>query len=167
MRIFLVRILCVVLGAFWLCGCGLYDDSYKPSVLLEKKINQTRKSQIIKDGKTTAIAIATYLNNVDSRIYDEGREYFFVEIFSELEIPLRESLHFSLTNNVEFMWIREVGADEMDGILSVYNRWARGFLIAFDELEYQQKKNMKLTLEIENVGTMEFDFGYKVIEMQL
>lgn len=134
---------------------------------MEKKINQTRKSQIIKDGKTTAIAIATYLNNVDSRIYTDGREYFFVEIFSELEIPLRESLHFSLTNNVEFMWIREVELDEMEGILSVYNRWARGFLIAFDELEYQQKKNMKLTLEIENVGTMEFDFGYKVIEMQL
>ena len=167
MREFLVRILCVVLGAFWLGSCGLYDDSYKPSVLLEKKINQTRKSQIIRGGKTEVVAIATYLNNVDSRIYANGREYFFVEIFSELEIPLRESLHFSLTDNVEFMWIREVGASEMEDILSVYNRWARGFLIAFDELSYQQKKNMKLTLEIENVGTMEFDFGYKVLEMQL
>ncbi len=164
---FLVRICCIALCAFWLCGCGLYDDSYKPSVLLEKKINQTRKGQIIKDGKTEVVAIATYLNNVDSRIYCEGREYFFIEIFSELEIPLRESLHFSLMDNVEFMWIREVRIDEMDGILSVYNRWARGFLIAFDEVAYQQKKNMRLTLEIENVGEMEFDFGYKVLEMQL
>lgn len=161
-----MRIFCVGLCAFWLGGCGLYDDSYKPSVLLEKKINQTRKSQIINNGKTEVVGIATYLNNVDSRIYAEGREYFFVEIFSELEIPLRESLHFSLTGDAEFIWIREVEASEMEGILSVYNRWGRGFLIAFDEIPYQQKKNMKLTLEIENVGEMEFNFGYKVFEMQ-
>ena len=166
MRIILVRILCVWLCA-WLSGCGLYDDSYKPSVLLEKKINQTRKSQIIKRGKTEVVAIATYLNNVDSRIYRDGREYFFVEIFSELEIPLRESLHFRLTGNSELIWIREISEDEMEGILNVYNRWGRGFLIAFNEIAYQQKKDMKLTLEIENIGTMEFNFSYKVLEMQL
>lgn len=166
MRIILVRIFCVGL-CVWLGGCGLYDDSYKPSVLLEKKINQTRKSQIIRRGKTEVVAIATYLNNVDSRIYRDGREYFFVEIFSELEIPLRESLHFRLSGDAEFIWIREVEKSEMEGILSVYNRWGRGFLIAFDEISYQQKKDMILSLEIENVGEMEFNFSYKVYEMQL
>lgn len=162
-----VRILIII--AILLNGCGLYKDGYKPTVLLEKKINQSRKSQIIKNGKTEIVAIATYLNNVDSRIYRGEREYFFVEIFSELEIPLMESLHFSLTNNVEFMWIREIDEAEMkaDNIMDTYNRWGRGFLIAFDELEYQQKKNMKLTLEVDNVGTMIFDFSYKVLEMQL
>lgn len=157
----------MLFGVIYFGGCGLYDDSYKPNVLLEKKINQTRKSQIIKNGKTEVIAIATYLNNVDSRIYRDGREYFFVEIFSELEIPLLESLHFSLTGDVEFMWIREVEKGEMEGILNIYNRWGRGFLIAFDELVYQQKKDMALKVEIENVGEMEFNFGYKVLEMQL
>lgn len=162
MKIILTAILCVLFA-----GCGLYKDGYKPSVLREKKINQSRKAQITKDGKSQVIAIATYLNNVDSRIYREGREFFFIEIFSELDIPLAESLHFSLTNNVNFMWMREVGDDEDDEILRAHNRWGRGFLIAFNELDYQQKKNMKLKMEVENVGVMIFDFSYKVLEMQL
>ncbi len=162
-----VRILIII--AILLNGCGLYKNGYKPTALFEKKINQSRKAQIVKNGKTEIVAIATYLNSVDSSIYRAEREYFFVEIFSELDIPLMESLRFSLTNNVDFIWIREVKADEMsdEGVISTYNRWGRGFLIAFDELEYQQKKNMKLTLEVENVGTMIFDFSYKVLEMQL
>lgn len=165
----MVRVL--IIFAILLNGCGLYNSGYKPTILLEKKINQSRKAQIVKNGKTEIVAIATYLNNVDSSAYPMGREYFFIEIFSELEIPLIESLRFSLTNNVEFIWIREISIDEMkeekNNIIETYNRWGKGFLIAFDELEYQQKKNMKLTLEIENVGTMIFDFSYKVLEMQL
>ena len=162
-----VRILIII--AILLNGCGLYNNGYKPTALLEKKINQSRKAQIIKNGKTEIVAIATYLNSVDARIYRKEREYFFIEIFSELDIPLMESLRFSLTDNVDFIWIREVKADEMsdESVISTYNRWGRGFLIAFDELDYQQKKNMKLTLEVENVGTMIFDFSYKVLEMQL
>lgn len=159
-------ILSLLLSAL-ITGCGLYRDGYKPNILLEKKINQSRKAQIIKDGKSQVVAIATYLNNVDGRIYREGRDFFFIEIFSEMDIPLAESMHFSLTNNVDFMWMREIPHDEMEGVLSVYNRWARGFLIAFDELEYQKKKDMKLRLEIENVGVMVFDFSYQVLEMQI
>lgn len=162
MRIILITFLCALIA-----GCGLYKDGYKPNILLEKKINQSRKAQIINAGKSQVVAIATHLNNVDSRIFSQGREYFFIEIFSELDIPLAESLHFSLTNGVDFMWMREIPHNEMEGVLSVYNRWARGFLIAFDELEYQQKKNMRLVAEVENVGTMIFDFSYKVLEMQL
>lgn len=162
MRIILITFLCVLIS-----GCGLYKDGYKPDILLEKKINQSRKAQIIRDGKSQVVAIATHLNNVDSRIFSQGREYFFIEIFSEVDIPLAESLHFSLTNNIDFIWMREIPHDEMEGVLSVYNRWARGFLIAFDELEYQQKKNMKLFMEVENVGVMIFDFSYKVLEMQI
>lgn len=148
-------------------GCGLYHNSYKPDVLLEKKINQSRKSQIIKDGKTDIIAIATYLNNVDSTIYNGDREYFYIEIFSELEIPLLESMHFWLSGGVDFLWIREIEKDESDKIITPNNKWSRGFLIAFDALEYQQKKNMILRLDIDNVGSMKFDFTYKVLEMQL
>ncbi|MGX2982241.1 hypothetical protein [Helicobacter sp. 23-1045] len=160
-------ILIAFLNAGFFSGCGLYKDGYKPSVLMEKKINQSRKAEISKGGKSEVIAIATHLNNVDSRIFGAGREYFFIEIFSEVDIPLVESLHFRLTNNVDFMWMREIEVEESDEILGVRNRWARGFLIAFDELEYQQKKNMKLIMEVENVGAMVFDFSYQVLEMRL
>lgn len=150
----------------FLCGCGLYDESFKPSIKKERKINQSRKSEIIKDGKTQIIAIATHLNNVDSAIYFDSREFFFVEIFGEIP-NLRESLKFSLSDSAEFIWMREIARDEMDEILVTNNKWSRGFLVAFEALEYQQQKNMKLFLEVENVGKMSFDFSYKVLEMQL
>ncbi|RDU62657.1 hypothetical protein [Helicobacter sp. MIT 14-3879] len=160
-----MKVLLLIL--FFFSGCGLYHNSYKPSILFEKKINSSRKAQIIKDNKTVLIATATYLNNVDSSIYNGDREYFLIEVFSELDIPFKEYMHFSLTNNVSFLWIRELQTNEDDEILSSYNKWSKSFLIAFDRLEYQQKKNMKLTLDVDNVGSMTFDFTYEILEMKL
>lgn len=177
----------LLIFALLFSGCGLYYNSYKPDLLLEKKINQSRKSQIIKDGKTELVAVATYLNNVEPKIYNSDREYFYIEIFSELDIPLLEYMHFSLsgkavvneissvgiTSNVSesseaaFLWIREIGKDEDDKVLSLENKWSKGYLVAFDSLDYQQKKNMVLKIDIDNVGSMTFNFTYKVLKSRL
>lgn len=177
----------LLIFALLFSGCGLYYNSYKPDFLLERKINQSRKSQIIKNGKTELVAVATYLNNVEPDIYNGDREYFYIEIFSELDIPLLEYMHFSLSgkaiNNViessdftssviknsdaTFLWIREIKKDENDKVLSLENKWSRGYLIAFDGLDYLQKKHMILSLDIDNVGSMKFNFAYKTLKSRL
>lgn len=153
------------LFCFIFCGCGFYDNSFKPQVLAEKKILSSRKAEIIQNNKVAIVVIATYLNNVNPDIYNT-REYFFIEVFSELDIPLLESMQFSITNNERFLWIREVNKDEFDDVINVSNKWSRGFLIAFDNIDEYDKKNMKLNLIIDNVGEMNFDFTYEVFEIE-
>lgn len=153
------------LFCFIFCGCGFYDNSFKPQVLAEKKILSSRKAEIIQNNKVAIVVIATYLNNVNPDIYNT-REYFFIEVFSELDIPLLESMEFSITNNERFLWIREVNKDEFDGVINVSNKWSRGFLIAFNDIDEYDKKNMKLNLVIDNVGEMNFDFTYEVFEIE-
>lgn len=153
------------LFCFIFCGCGFYDNSFKPQVLAEKKILSSRKAEIIQNNKVAIVVIATYLNNVNPDIYNT-REYFFIEVFSELDIPLLESMEFSITNNERFLWIREVNKDEFDGVINVSNKWSRGFLIAFNDIDEYDKKNMKLNLLIDNVGEMNFDFTYEVFEIE-
>lgn len=154
------------LFCFIFCGCGFYNNSFKPQVLAEKKILSSRKAEIIQNNKVAIVVIATYLNNVNPDIYNT-REYFFIEVFSELDIPLLESMQFSITNNERFLWIREVNKDEFDDVINVSNKWSRGFLIAFDNIDEYDKKNMKLNLIIDNVGEMNFDFTYEVFEIEL
>lgn len=153
------------LFCFIFCGCGFYDNSFKPQVLAEKKILSSRKAEIIQNNKVAIVVIATYLNNVNPDIYNT-REYFFIEVFSELDIPLLESMQFSITNNERFLWIREVNKDEFNDVINVSNKWSRGFLIAFDDIDEYDKKNMKLNLIIDNVGEMNFDFTYEVFEIE-
>lgn len=153
------------LFCFIFCGCGFYNNSFKPQVLAEKKILSSRKAEIIQNNKVAIVVIATYLNNVNPDIYNT-REYFFIEVFSELDIPLLESMQFSITNNERFLWIREVNKDEFDDVINVSNKWSRGFLIAFDNIDEYDKKNMKLNLIIDNVGEMNFDFTYEVFEIE-
>lgn len=116
------------------------------------------------DNKTEIICIATYLNNVDSNTY-KNAEYFFIEIFSKSNIPLG-FMDFSITNNARFNWIREVYEDEFDDVINTYNKWSKAYLVSFEEISSQDKKNMKLIIDIARFGRMDFDFSYKVSEIQ-
>lgn len=154
----------MLLLSLFFCGCSLYNESFRPEILKEKKILSSRKSQILIDNKTEIICIATYLNNVDSNAY-KNAEYFFIEIFSKSNIPLG-FMDFSITNNSRFNWIREVYEDEFDDVINTYNKWSKAYLISFEEIPSQDKKNMKLIIDIARFGRMDFDFSYKVSEIQ-
>lgn len=158
-RIFFI--VCLLFSA-----CSIYDTSYKPNLLQDKKTLSSRKAELIKDGKTIAIALATYLNNVDSNIYDENREYFLLEIFSQEPLLLPEILSFKITNDANFLWIREINDGEFEREISLNNKWARAFLIAFEPVGFEFKRVIKLEVLAQDLGKMEFDFSYKVFEMQ-
>lgn len=155
-----------ILLCFLFGGCGFYKDSFKPEVLAEKKILSSRKAEIINDNKVSVVAIASYLNNVNPNIYNT-REYFLIEIFSELDIPFINYMHFSITSDEDFLWIREINKDEFDDVIKPSNKWSKLFLVAFSDVDEYDKKNLKLNLEIDTIGSMNFDFTYQVLEMKL
>lgn len=155
-----------IILCFLFSGCGIYNKSFKPEVLVEKKMLSSRKDEIIKDDKVIMVVIATYLNNVNPDVYNT-REYFLIEVFSEIDIPFLDYARFSITSSEKFLWAREVYRDEFDDIINVSNKWSKLFLISFNDIDEYDKKNLKLHLHIDNIGDMDFDFTYKVLEMQL
>lgn len=157
---FALNIILIIL-CFLFSGCSYFSDIYKPTIISDQKVLSSRKSQI-QIGKESIIGIATYLNNVMPDIYNNG-EYFFLELFSEIDIPIM-FMDFSIVNNASFKWIREVNSNDFDEVITTDNKWSKAYLIAFNKVREQDKKNMKLYIDIANIGSMYFDFTYKVLE---
>ncbi|PAF42543.1 hypothetical protein [Helicobacter sp. 11S03491-1] len=155
------------LSIFIFLGCSsYYADTYKPDIIVEKKIQASRKGEIIVNQKPVVVAVATHLNEVDDVIYG-GREYFFVEIFSEEQgIFLNGVISFRLFNKPP-IWSREIKKDEFDAILHPSNKWSKSFLIAFEKLDPLSSRSAKLVMEVYNLGKITFDFAYQAIPMQL
>ncbi|PAF48400.1 hypothetical protein BKH46_00355 [Helicobacter sp. 12S02634-8] len=149
-----------------LSGCvSYYSGGYKPDVIVERKIQASRKGEIIKDEKPIVVAVATHLNEVDNVVYG-GREYFFVEIFSERQdVFYHGMISFTLFGKPP-IWVREIKKDEYDEILSASNKWSRTFLVAFDVLDPLASRKAKLVMDIYDVGKITFNFAYQAIPMQ-
>ena len=161
-------ILCVFL-ALSLAGCGFnrafYKASFKPEVLAEKKILASRKATIQKGDKPVMTLVATHLNAVDSRDYRHN-EYFFLEIFSDEAFD--ESYFVPRVSSGErFLWIREVEKGEDGVVLAVSNKWARGFLVAFEPVDEHARRNMRLIIEVETLGSAVFDYSFEVFELKI
>ncbi|PAF44251.1 hypothetical protein [Helicobacter sp. 11S02596-1] len=149
-----------------LSGCtSYYADGYRPDVIAERKIQASRKGEIIKNHQPVLVAVATHLNEVDDVVYG-NREYFFVEIFSERQdVFYRGVIHFSLFGKPP-IWVREIAPDEYDTILQSSNRWSRTFLIAFEKLAPLASRKAKLVMDVYDFGEITFDFTYQAIPMQ-
>ncbi len=69
---------------FFCLGCvsNFNEDTYTLDLVLEKKIQASRKGEITQNNVPIITAIATHLNDVDSGTYYD-HEYFLVEIFTQ------------------------------------------------------------------------------------
>lgn len=154
-------------SVFIFIGCtSYYEDTYKPDIIFEKRIQASRKGEIQKNQKPVIVAVATHLNEVDNVIYG-GREYFFVEIFSENKmIFLNNMINFTLFGK-DPIWSREIRKDEFDEILHPSNKWSKSFLIAFDKLDPLASRDAKLVMKVYDFGEIVFDFAYEASTMQI
>lgn len=159
----MIKIFLFFLSLWIFSGCAsYYAQTYKPDILVEKKIQASRKGEILRDGKPEVIAIATHLNEVDEVIYNK-REYFFIEVFSENKsIFLNGLITYDLFGNMP-LWVREIKKDEFDEILHPSNRWSRVFLIAFFKLDSLVSRDAKLTMDLYGWGKIIFDFSYQAM----
>lgn len=161
----MIRILYFVIPLFLLSGCSTFFSSENNlDILDEKKVQASRKSEIIKDKKILMSMVVTHLNEVSVTAY-YNREYFFVEIFQEDINDTLPLIDYSL-NNQEPLWIREIKKDEFDKILSPSNKWSKCYLLAFKSLSNLGSRSMILKAKVASQGEMEFDFSFKTLPMQ-
>ncbi|WP_199766205.1 hypothetical protein [Helicobacter salomonis] len=142
-----------------------FAEAYKPDFLAEKRTQATRKGEVIVNLRPVLSALATHLNDVDPVLY-HAREFFFVEIFTEDQSFLdNDAISYKLYGLRGFetpAWVREISKDEFDSVLHTTNKYARGFLVAFDKLNHIAQEEAKLEMDIAGLGTITFNFAYKV-----
>ncbi|WP_104748871.1 hypothetical protein [Helicobacter cetorum] len=153
---------------FFCLGCvsNFNEDTYTLDLVLEKKIQASRKGEITKDNVPIITAIATHLNDVDNGTY-YYHEYFLVEIFTQNSDYIdNDYISYELfgrkPTGSDPLWVREITKDEFDGILETTNKWSRAFLLAFPKLDYLAVKEAKLELNAYSLGAITFNFAYQV-----
>ncbi|WP_104696781.1 MULTISPECIES: hypothetical protein [unclassified Helicobacter] len=145
-------------------GCNSFfsNNTYALDIVGEKKVQASRKGEIVKDNKVLVVATVTHLNEVSALTY-RGREYFFVEFYSEDDIGNFVEYHL---NKLKPLWVREITKDEFDEVLKPNNKWSKCYLVAFDSIGGIGAREMILGMDVVGFGIMEFDFGFKTLPMQ-
>ena len=153
------------MGVVLLCGCNsFFSNSYGFDIITEKKMQSSRKSEIIRDNRVEITTIITHLNEISPITYN-NREYFFVEVYGE-EPSNYEGMIDYMLNGEKPLWIREVQSDEFDEILSPSNRWSKCYLLAFRAVGKLASRDLLLDMKVIGLGDMSFDFGFKTLPMQ-
>ncbi|WP_199763911.1 hypothetical protein [Helicobacter felis] len=156
--------LCLLVLGLVACSDS-FIEAYKPDFLAEKRTQATRKGEVIVNLRPVVSALVTHLNDVDPVLY-HAREFFFVEIFTEDQSFLdNDAISYKLYGLHGFetpAWVREIGKDEFDRVLYTTNKYARGFLVAFDKLNHIAQEEAKLEMDIVGLGKIMFNFAYRV-----
>ncbi|SQB98653.1 hypothetical protein [Helicobacter fennelliae] len=190
-----MRFFLALLFAIFLSSCSNYlQQNLHPSVLEEKKIQATRKAEIINDNKVEILFLATYLNEIENSFY-QNLEYFFVEIYTPNHEPINlKRIHFQLTTNnannnsidsdnsiidsaiagtnastkpfLEPLYIRQIKPNEYDSVLSPTNKWSSCYLVAFQKTNIIDTEKIGLNI-IYDETPLKFDFSIKKIPFQI
>lgn len=155
-----------------IAGCTSYfEKGYHPAVLEEKKIQSTRKIQIIKDGKIDLVIFATYLNDIEQNFY-KNQEYFFVEFYAPSQEPLnlkRIQLEIATKDSEKWespLYMRKIPPNEYDNIFMPLNKWSSCYLVAFEKSENIDDEKVRLRVRVDEKVDI-FDFSFKVIPFEI
>lgn len=155
---------------YMLGACTNYFESgYHPQMLEEKKIQATRKFQILRDEKIDLVVFATHLNEIE-RSYYKNLEYFFIELYAPSQEPInlhRVKMELFSANGVweEPHYIRKLAQDEYDEVLKPINKWSSCYLVAYEKLPLDKSDHAKLRISIDGEPQV-LDFSYFVIPFQ-
>ncbi|RDU53575.1 hypothetical protein CQA49_06555 [Helicobacter sp. MIT 00-7814] len=140
---------------------------------LERKVQNSRKAEIVEGKSTPYVAIATYLNDVD--YIKEPREVFLVELYEKKPNPnIQKLLTFKLSSSgisQDSLFITRLKPSQYTDILRPKNSYNALFIVEFESISKKHRETMNLQLSIKdgnkNVGVMLFDFGYATLKSKL
>lgn len=161
----------VLVFAFTFVSCTNYfEKGYRPELLEERKIQATRKFQIIRNDKIDLVVFATYLNDIE-RTYYKNLEYFFIEIYAPSQEPIIfKRLRINLATHDRKSWldpqyIRLLNKDEYDEVLRPINKWSNCYLVAFAKSTLIDADKMLLRIAVDE-HEERLDYSFKVIPFQ-
>lgn len=160
-----MRLLVLSFFILFFVGCGsFFAQKYGLDILEEKRVQATRKDSLFEGNRLVAVAVATNLNQVSEFNY-HGSEYFFIEIFSEIEMDFSKIEY--LLNGTPPSHIYKITKDKFDEILKPVSKWSHCYLVVFNPLNELESRNMVLRIHVSKIGEMKFDFSVKITPLRL
>lgn len=136
---------------------------------LERKIQSSRKAEIIEGKYTPFVAIATYLNDVDN--INAKREVFLIELYEKKpDSKIADKLSFELISHnvsMQSLFVTRLNPSQYTDILRPKNPYNALFVVEFESISKKHRETMKLQLNIKDKGSMSFDFGYPILKSKL
>ena len=115
------------------------------------------------------MAIATYLNDVDN--INAKREVFLIELYEKKpDSKIQSKLSFELISHnvsMQSLFITRLNPSQYTDILRPKNPYNALFVVEFESISKKHRERMQLKLSIKDEGSMNFDFGYPVLQSKL
>ena len=164
---------------FTACSATTAFDNFSTDAYFEKAISNMKKVSLMQDLETKALMHAVYLNNVDTKIYNDG-EYFFIALHIIKDLKNKSGLdnpHYTLkmvetiipkihqiqsyksndmnvtkTTKVEYKPLDIVSLDEEDDLrlsMPIKNKWSKYYRVKFKKIKGEK---IELVFESDQYG---------------
>lgn len=155
----MLRVFYCIIAVFF-CACSNLDsERFSKDFFEERRVQLTRKVELIANGKTRLVAFCTYVSQLDSKKYPDG-EYFFLEIdFVDEKIKMSD-LQFTLLGErpLEITTI-----PHNDKEFFQHTHWNQGYLLRFDSVPRTEYAVLSLMLKVKGYpDNLKFNYGFKV-----
>lgn len=149
---------CVI--AFFLYACSNLDSPhFSKDFIDERRMQLTRKVELVAENKTLLVVFCTYVSQLDSKKYPDG-EYFFVEVDFVDEKLKMSDLQFTLLDEkpTEITTIPHNDKDFFQ-----HTHWNEGYLLRFDSVPRTEYAILSLDLKVKGYSeVLKFNYGFKV-----
>lgn len=155
----MLRVFYCIIAVFF-CACSNLDsERFSKDFFEERRVQLTRKVELIANGKTRLVAFCTYVSQLDSKKYPDG-EYFFLEIdFVDEKIKMSD-LQFTLLGEKP---LEITTIPHNDKEFFQHTHWNQGYLLRFDSVPRTEYAVLSLMLKVKGYSdNLKFNYGFKV-----
>lgn len=155
----MLRVFYCIIAVFF-CACSNLDsERFSKDFFEERRVQLTRKVELIANGKTRLVAFCTYVSQLDSKKYPDG-EYFFLEIdFVDEKIKMSD-LQFTLLGEKP---LEITTIPHNDKEFFQHTHWNQGYLLRFDSVPRTEYAVLSLMLKVKGYpDNLKFNYGFKV-----
>lgn len=155
----MLRVFYCIIAVFF-CACSNLDsERFSKDFFEERRVQLTRKVELIANGKTRLVAFCTYVSQLDSKKYPDG-EYFFLEIdFVDEKIKMSD-LQFTLLGEKP---LEITTIPHNDKEFFQHTHWNQGYLLRFDSVPRTEYAVLSLMLKVKDYpDNLKFNYGFKV-----
>lgn len=143
-------------------GCSnLSNPRFSEGFYEEKRLQLTRKADLIENGRVSLVAFATYLSDLESGKYPKN-EVFLVEIAFESDKIKPKDISFSLLEEKPLSVKKLSSREEKELRVFRHSPWNRIFLVRFDAVSPVNITNVVLKMHIRKTQELVFDYSYVV-----
>lgn len=157
-----MRIFGFLIALFLLACSNLSSPRFSKNFYEEKRLQLTRKSELIENGKTALVAFSTYVSSLDFKTYPNG-EVFLVELAFENDKIKFDDLSFSLLGRKPFKVQKVSQIMQKTQKFFIHSQWNELYLVFFESVSPMETTDIVLKMHIRGrAQELSFDYSYIV-----